>query len=83
METGTFLQGSVRENIGKYFVPIKYESGRDAEQFYRFAITATPTYVVLNPGGDEVFRMTGYYGADDFIEKIEGARKKAGADASP
>jgi thioredoxin-related protein len=79
METGTFLQESVRENIGKYFVPIKYESGRDAEQFYRFAITQTPTYVILNPGGDEVFRMTGYYGADEFIGKMGEARAKAGA----
>jgi thioredoxin-related protein len=79
METGTFLQEGVQENIGKYFVPIKYESGRDAEQFYRFAITQTPTYVVLNSGGDEVFRMTGYYEADDFIEKIGEARTKAGA----
>ena len=78
METGTFLQENVQEHIEKYFVPLKYESGADAEQFSRFGITATPTYVIVDSNGDEVYRMIGFYSADDFIDQLDSARSIAG-----
>jgi hypothetical protein len=75
METGTFQQDRVVEYINRHFVPLKYESGRDAEQFQRFAVRATPTFIVLDSGGNELFRETGYYEADDFVKLIEGRMK--------
>ncbi|UCH45441.1 MAG: hypothetical protein JSV11_01690 [Nitrospiraceae bacterium] len=74
METGTFLQENVKKYIGNYFVPLKYESGRDAEQFLRFSIRGTPTYVVLDAGGNEIYRLIGYNHADDFIRELDSAR---------
>ncbi len=77
METGTFLKESVMENINKKFVALKYESGKDSEQFLRFGIKATPTYVILDSKGNEIHRMTGFHNADDFIKQLEIAGSKA------
>jgi thioredoxin-related protein len=78
METGTFLQENVQEHIMKYFVPLKYESGRDADQFLRFSITATPTCIVLDSGGDELSRAVGYLEAEPFIGVLDEARSTGG-----
>ena len=53
METGTFLDGGIQDFISKYFVPLKYESGKDGEQFMRFDVRGTPTFVVLDSEGNE------------------------------
>jgi thioredoxin-related protein len=77
METGTFPEERVADSIGKHFVPLKYESGRDAEQFLRFGVSATPTFVFLNAQGDEVHRLVGYATPDDFIKQLDRAGKNA------
>lgn len=76
METGTFLKEDVQRHIKKYFIPLKYESGRDAEQFQRFAVKATPTFIVLDSQGNEVYRTIGFYSPDDFIGQLEIAHSK-------
>ncbi len=77
METGTFQTASVQESVNTYFVPLKFESGKDAEQFMRFSVTATPAYVVLDANGNEIYRTIGYYEADDFISQLKIARENA------
>jgi thioredoxin-related protein len=76
METGTFLKENVQDHIKKYFVPVQYESGKDSEQFLRFAVMATPTYIFLDSKGDEIYRTIGFYSADDFIKQLEYALSK-------
>lgn len=76
METGTFLKENVQEHIKKYFIPLKYESGRDSEQFLRFDVKATPTFIILDSKGNEIHRIIGFYSADDFIKQLELARVK-------
>ncbi len=66
METGTFLQQDVQDVIKKYFVPLKFVSGKDAEQFLRFGIRATPTYIFLDKQGNELHRVIGAYSPGDF-----------------
>ena len=82
MDKCTLITVSVREYITKYFVPVKYESGIDSEQFMRFDITAKPAIIVLDPAGNEIFRKIGYFEPGIFIEKLEKARKKAAHKAS-
>jgi thioredoxin-related protein len=77
MDKCTLITESVREYITRYFVPIKYESGTDSEQFMRFDITAKPAIIVLDSAGNEIFRKIGYFEPGIFIEKLEKARKKA------
>ncbi len=77
METGTFLKEKVQEHIKKYFIPLKYESGRDSEQFLRFNVKATPAYVILDSKGNELHRIIGFHSADDFIKQLEIADSKA------
>lgn len=77
MKKCTLITESVQEYINEYFVPLKYESGIDADQFMRFGVTAKPAVIVLDPEGNEIFRKIGYFEPALFIEKLEKARKKA------
>ena len=73
METGTFPTGAVREMINTSFIPLKYESGPDAEQFLRFAIRATPTVIFLDSEGNEIHRQVGFLNPDDFLKEMRKA----------
>ncbi len=77
MGTGTFPDRDFQTYIGKYFVPLKYISGPDAEQFCRFGVTVEPAFIVLDSEGNEIYRKIGYFEADLLIEQMERARKKA------
>ncbi|MBF0558308.1 MAG: thioredoxin fold domain-containing protein [Nitrospirae bacterium] len=77
MKKCTLITESVQEYITKYFIPLKYESGIDSEQFMRFGVTAKPAVLVLDAEGNEIFRKIGYFDPEKFIEKLEKARKKA------
>ncbi len=76
LETGTFPNENVQENIRKNYVPVRYEMGRDSEQFMRFAVMATPTCLILDSKGNEIYRMKGFYRPDEFIKELELARSK-------
>ncbi len=77
METGVFPNIEVKDVINQHFVPVKFVSGVDAEQFFRYGVTAVPAFLVLDQQGNEVFREIGHVEADLFIEKLEEARIKA------
>ncbi|MBC8412990.1 hypothetical protein H8E50_04900 [bacterium] len=77
MEAGTFPDAALQQYIAKYFIPVKFISGPDAEQFYRYAVFVEPTLVVLDAEADEVYRKIGFFEADLLIEQLEKARKKA------
>ena len=76
METGTFLQEKVIEYVGQNFVPLKYESGRDSEQFMRFNVRGTPTFLVIDSDGNETHRILGFYDPDEFIGQLEAEGSK-------
>ncbi len=77
METGTFPNVELQEYIENHFVPVKYISGPDADQFSRFAVSAEPAFIVLDSEGNEVYRKIGFFEADLLISQLEKARKKA------
>ncbi len=76
METGTFPDSDLQTYMQKYFIPVKFESGKDAEQFMRFDVKATPTLMVIDSEGDEIYRKIGYFEASLLIEQLEKAREK-------
>ena len=71
METGTFPQVEVKDIINKHFVPLKYESGKASEQFFRFGVTVIPTYIFLDSKGNEINRIIGFYSTGDFIKQLQ------------
>lgn len=75
METGTFPNGKLQEYIAGHFVPVKFISGADAEQFSRFAVTAVPAIIVLDSEGNEMYRKVGFVEADELIDLLEQAMK--------
>ena len=74
MASITFQNDAVKTLIDKSFVPLKFESGRDAEQFLRFQVKGTPTTLVLSSEGDETGRITGYQPPDDLISFLNNAQ---------
>jgi thioredoxin-related protein len=77
MKSCTLVSESVQDYVNKYFIPIKYESGADSDQFMRFGVTAKPAIIVLDAEGTEIFRKIGYFEPELFIKKLEMAIKKA------
>ena len=77
MDTGVFPNIKMQEYINQHFVPVRFVSGADADQFSRYEITAVPAFLVLDQQGNEVFREIGYCEADLFIEKLKAVRQQA------
>ncbi len=77
MEAGTFPNEHFQQYVDKYFVPLKYISGPDAEQFYRFGISIEPAFLVLDVEGNVLYKKIGYFESDLLIEQLDKARKKA------
>ncbi len=77
MEAGTFPDRVLQQYIEKNYVPVKYVSGVDSEQFHRYGIMAEPAFIVLDPEGNEIYRKIGYFMADLLIEQLEKAKEKA------
>ncbi len=77
MGAGTFPDRALQQYIEKNYVPVKYVSGVDSEQFHRYGIMAEPAFIVLDPEGNEIYRKIGYFMADLLIEQLEKAKEKA------
>lgn len=77
MGTGTFPDRLLQQYIEENYVPVKYVSGADSEQFYRYGILVEPAFIVLDAEGNEIYRKIGYFEADLLIEQLEKAKKKA------
>ncbi len=77
MEAGTFPNVELQNYMEKHFESVKYISGPDAEQFYRFGVNVEPEFIVLDMEGNEIYRKIGFFEADLLIKQLEKARKKA------
>ncbi len=77
MEAGTFPNMELQDYMAKNFEPVKYISGPDAEQFYRFGVNVEPEFIFLDTEGNEIYRKIGFFEADLLIKQLEKARKKA------
>jgi thioredoxin-related protein len=76
MKSCTLISEGVQDYVNKYFIPIKYESGADSDQFMRFCVTSRPAIIVLDAEGTEIFRKIVYFEPELFIKKLEMAIKK-------
>ncbi|MBI4844742.1 MAG: hypothetical protein HY809_10595 [Nitrospirae bacterium] len=76
METGTFPDIGLQDYLKKNFVNLKFQSGIDAEQFLRFNVKGTPTFIVIDSEGDEIYRKIGFFEPGPLIEQLEKAREK-------
>ena len=77
MKNSTLNAECVQDYVNTYFIPLRYESGADSDQFMRFCVTARPAVLVLDAEGTEIFRKIGYFEPEVFIKKLEMAIKKA------
>ena len=70
METGAFLKDEVIDHINKNYIAMKYESGKDGEQFMRFNVRGTPTFLVLDAEGNEQQRLMGFMGHEELLKQL-------------
>lgn len=65
--------------MGDYFNPkfvsVKFdmEKGEGKELAKKYNVSAYPTFLILNASGQEINRVVGKAGAEDFIEKVKAA----------
>ena len=52
-------------------MPVKVHIKEQREVFDRFKAMWTPTQLVLDPDGKELFRIEGFLPADDFLAQLE------------
>jgi thioredoxin-related protein len=76
MTSSTLISECVQDYVNKYFIPLKYESGADSDQFMRFGVAARPAILVFDAEGTEIFRKIGYFEPEVLIKKLEMAIKK-------
>lgn len=78
METGTFPDKALADYINDKFIPIKYESGMDAEQFKRFNVMGIPAFVVLDAEGNELSRFIGFQAPEQLMDELDKIRAGSG-----
>jgi thioredoxin-related protein len=76
MKSSTLIAECVQDYVNEHFIPLRYESGSDSDQFMRFDVVARPAILVFDDEGTEIFRKIGYFEPEVFIKKLEMAIKK-------
>jgi len=76
METGTFPDKGLQDYLNNNFISLQFESDKDSEQFLRFDVKATPTMLIIDSEGHEIYRKIGFFSAEQLIEQLEKAREK-------
>ncbi len=65
-------------HIARGLIPVKIHIKEQPAVFERFGVGWTPTLVLFDPEGAEVYRFEGFLPADDFLAQLElGAAKGA------
>jgi len=73
----TVLRADVVQKALTNFVAVKVNVTRQREIAERFAVMATPTYVVINAEGKEIVRTDGYQEEEDMLRFLRSAKVPA------
>lgn len=74
MTAKTFPQTEVGEFMNAKFIPLKLDAEKEGAQLAKtYGVRAYPTYVILNPEGKEVAKVSGYMDGEKFIEEVSAA----------
>jgi len=73
MSTVTYSQERVAKFIQLNFIPVQVQSSNQA-MMEKFAISWTPTLLVLDADGREHYRSVGFFSPDDLIPTLETAK---------
>lgn len=68
-EVGTYI------NDNFFALKVNAEKGEGIDIRKKYAITAYPTYLILNSEGKELHRVVGFMGAAELIEKVQNGLK--------
>ena len=77
MANQVFTQEKVGDYFNKTFVNAKFdaEKGEGIQIAKKYNVTAYPTFLILDAQGNEVGKIIGGAGPDQFIQKVEQVRK--------
>ncbi len=63
--------------FASYLIPVKVHIKEQPAVFDRFGVQWTPTLVLFDPQGNEVYRFEGFLPPEDFLAQLELGRAKA------
>jgi thioredoxin-related protein len=74
MEKDTFSETEVRQQL-QDLVPLKLDAEREGERLAdRYAVDSYPTYVFVDPDGEEIDRIEGYLPPEEFLAEAQRIR---------
>lgn len=74
MSNKTFPQKEVGDFMNAKFIPLKLDAENEgAALAKKYGVKAYPTYVVIDPKGQEVAKFSGYMDGPKFIDKVNAA----------
>jgi hypothetical protein len=76
MEADTLSDPDVVRTHNKEYVSVKLDADREKEATSRFSPNGYPDTVVLNPEGEMIGRIEGYYDAKEYMGQLAGIRDK-------
>lgn len=80
MDTVTYPEENVAQEITTYFVPLKINILERTQEAQSFRGTWTPTFVVMDADLSEHYRSVGYLPPEDFLAQLILARGKVAFD---
>jgi len=77
LDAETFASPAVAEAIAASFVPVRLNAEKEGEgDASRLGVNAYPTVVFLDAKGNEVGRIPGYLGPEEFLSELRAAASK-------
>lgn len=75
MARDVFTIDSVADYFNSTFICVKYDIEKEGKELVKkYPIDCYPTFLILNPEGKELHRLSGYYKPDDLMQAIRLAR---------
>ena len=70
-----YTNDRVKDLVTGQFVPVRVHVRENRDEWQRlsaqFGVQWTPTILIVDPGGEERYRIEGFLPADDFLSQIE------------
>ena len=75
MDTVTYPQETVREELGQHWLKTKIDVSEQTSVAQRFGVVAIPVAIAVSGDGEVLGRILGFVGAEPFARQLEQLRE--------
>ncbi len=79
LDRETFGNAEVIKLVETFFVPVRIDTDHQPKISAKFEVKGLPTILLLNPGGKEIKRLSGFRPAEKFLSELRQTIKSAAA----